>query len=146
MPFNKEKTFKLSWCKKENEFVYKSSNKDVGEEMRESIHHFPTFILKAKEYGYDPKTLIFTVKKGQISKTSSAQFDEDTTLKVRWNKRANDWLIYYPERTTGWLCYSFLRGDDLFPSFIDELKIRGYNILTFSLTIKVKKQIKKERL
>ncbi len=76
------------------------------------------------------------------------------TLKIKWSKKENDFMIYYPRRCDGHLIQAHLLGDVLrwggidgiekgwknyIPfNLIEELKTRGYDLTTFKFEIKLK--------
>lgn len=67
-------------------------------------------------------------------------------LLVRWSRRENDLLISYPRNNDGALAHAYLccerprawrlPGEDPFdPSFVDELRKRGYDITTLRFSV-----------
>ena len=61
-------------------------------------------------------------------------FNEDKTLKINWNKKEG-WMIYYPTRATGSVTSDFIGGGIDFPKFIEELKDRGFDTTSLTLTV-----------
>lgn len=69
-------------------------------------------------------------------------------LRVRWSKAEDDLLISYPRSCDGHLAYGALCGDrmrlavgekppwDFDPSFVEELKRRGYDIRTLKFSVR----------
>lgn len=71
------------------------------------------------------------------------------TLAIRWSKKEKDFLIHYPSSPDGHLCYGHFCCDrpksryritdpmDAFdPSFVDELRARGYDVTTLKFSVK----------
>lgn len=67
----------------------------------------------------------------------SKGFDHTTTLGVCWSKRENDWMIYYPRKSDGWVMHDFIRSST-FKEFVIELDKRGYDTQSLRLSIKKK--------
>lgn len=66
-------------------------------------------------------------------------FDVFKTLRVRWGKRENDWMIDYPTKPTGSMTSGFIGGSIDFPEFIKELKERGYDVSTLKISVNKRK-------
>lgn len=84
--------------------------------------------------------------------------DKEITLKVKWSKRENDFMIYYPRRCDGALIQQKLFSQEMLfdfdkysdktfngmpykmeDDFIKELEKRGYDKTTLKFEIKLKK-------
>ena len=69
-------------------------------------------------------------------------------LSVRWSKSEDDFVIYYPRSCDGHLVHHAFCGErmrfeagnkppfDFDPSFISELKARGYDVRTLRFSVK----------
>ena len=69
-------------------------------------------------------------------------FDEETTLRMRWNKREKDWMTDYPNKSDGFLIQYDLIQTDTFQHLIAELQERGYDITTLQFSVKRPKPTK----
>jgi nitrate reductase beta subunit len=75
-------------------------------------------------------------------------------LRVKWSKKENDFLIYYPRKCDGHLINDRLLGSRLIYnmfkeskyekeiSLVDELERRGYNLKTMKFEISLKDEEK----
>jgi hypothetical protein len=61
-------------------------------------------------------------------------FDEQRTLRVRWNKREK-WMIGYPSSAAGHIASDLLAGRTTLPTFLEELKEHGYDTTTLQLHV-----------
>jgi len=66
----------------------------------------------------------------------------DQKLRVKWSKRENDFMIYYPCGPDGHLAHNFFNSKQHHPfddswsdSFFDELKARGYDLTTLKFEV-----------
>ena len=69
-------------------------------------------------------------------------------LSVHWSKREKDFLIHFPRSCDGHLVHHAFTGErmriavdkkppfDFDPSFVDELKARGYDVRTLRFSVK----------
>jgi hypothetical protein len=64
-------------------------------------------------------------------------FDYETTLGACWSKMENDFKIYYPRKSDGWLMHN-LMTEQVFKEFISELEDRGYDTKTLRISVKRK--------